>query len=86
MSRSDEIADKVRSKLLRGILPRDEPVKVYGGHGRGEPCMACDSPIQSAQIVYELEMPDGARIEMHLGCHGLWLAERIRRGWGPAPS
>jgi hypothetical protein len=39
--------------------------------------MACEAPILSTQAVYELEMPDGVRLTMHSGCHGLWVAERI---------
>jgi hypothetical protein len=75
------LTDKVCSKLLTGALPRVDPTRVYAGYGRGEPCMACDAPVLTDQIVYEVEMPDGVKLPMHLGCHGLWVVERIRRGW-----
>jgi hypothetical protein len=79
------LGDKVRSKLLSGALPRGEPVKTWAGYGRGEPCMACDAPILPAQVAYEMDMADGSKVPMHMGCHGLWVAERTRHGWGPAP-
>ena len=81
------LSDKVLTKLLTGALPREEPVKVRVGYGRDEPCMACGAPILPSQTMYELQMPDETRVPMHLGCHGLWLAERIRYGWVPrAPA
>jgi hypothetical protein len=30
---------------------------------------------------YEFEAPDGRAIRFHVGCAGLWEAERRRRGW-----
>jgi hypothetical protein len=48
--------------------------------------MACDAPILPNQIAYDLEMADGAKVPMHMGCHGLWVDERIRHGWGPPAS
>jgi hypothetical protein len=82
---SNTLADKVRSKFLTGVLPREEPVKICVRYGRGELCMACDARILSAQILYEAEMADRMKLPMHLGCHGLWVAERIRHGWSPPP-
>jgi hypothetical protein len=75
------LADKVRSKLLTGVLPREAPLKMSTGYpGGGRACMACEAPILSTQAVYELEMPDGVRLTMHSGCHGLWVAERVGSG------
>jgi hypothetical protein len=79
------LVEKVHSKLLDGVLPREEPVKFRAGHGRGEVCMACDEPVVPAEVVYEVEMADGARLPMHQGCHGPWVVVRTRHVWGPPP-
>jgi hypothetical protein len=75
----ETLADKIRDRLGRGTLPRHDPVKTWAGYGRGGPCEACDAPILPAQAEYELDMPDGQKVRMHFGCHGLWSAERLRR-------
>jgi hypothetical protein len=79
------LADTIRAKLAEGSLPTDEPVKTWAGYGSGQPCAACDAPILPAQVEYEPEMADGATFKMHLGCHGLWNAVRIRRVSAPRP-
>src|SRR5262245_52147488 len=77
------LADRIRRKLDAAILPSGEPVKTRTGYGSGLLCVACDAVIFAAQVEVELEMPDGALLKMHWGCHGLWLAERTRRGLLP---
>jgi len=77
------LADKVRSKLRTGALPRDEPLKLWTGYGTEQKCVCCDAPILRRQVEYEPEMPDGRRFKMHIGCHGLWVAERMRCGSVP---
>lgn len=71
---------KIRDKMDAGILPREKPTKMYAGFGNGEPCAGCDTPILPAQVEYEFEAADGSPIRLHLGCAGLWEAERRRRG------
>ena len=71
----------IREKMDLGVLPSDKPSKMYAGHGTGEPCEGCETPIVPAQVEYEFEAPDGRAIRFHLGCAGLWEAERRRRGW-----
>jgi hypothetical protein len=75
------LVDRVRTKLLGGALPRERPKTMWGGYGHGGPCDACDESILPAEIEYELDMPAGGRVRMHAGCHSLWMAERIRRGF-----
>jgi hypothetical protein len=75
-----DAANKVRDKMDAGILPRDAPRKMYAGFGTGEPCVACDMPILPAQVEYEFEAADRRTFRFHLGCAGLWEAERRRRG------
>ena len=82
----ESLAAKVREKLASGSLPPREELKTWAGYGTGDLCCACDVPILPAQVEYELDMPDGERFKMHAGCHGLWVAELLRRGWRARPG
>ena len=72
------LADKIRNKLDSHLLPTEEPWKTWAGYGQGMPCAGCDTPILKAQVEYELIMEDETRFRLHIGCHGLWVAERHR--------
>ena len=75
------LADIVRDKIDAGVLPLDEPVKLWAGLGSGRACTACELLILQAQAEYEPQYDDGrAAVLFHAGCHGLWEAERRRRG------
>ena len=39
------LAEIVRDKLDASALPREEPVKLWAGNGRGEACTVCEQPI-----------------------------------------
>jgi hypothetical protein len=54
---------------------------MYAGYGKGYRCDGCESTILPAQVEYEFEAENGRVIRFHLGCAGLWEAERRRRGW-----
>lgn len=78
------LAEMVRDKLDVGTLPVDDPVKMWSGRGTGLPCTACEQAILRVQIEYEPQYDDGRPlIRLHIGCHGLWEAERQRRGYLP---
>jgi DNA-binding response OmpR family regulator len=82
-SEGRRLGDLVRDKLTANELPRGVPVKTWVGFGQHQPCRACDEMILPAQTQYEVEMPDGERLSMHLGCHGLWVGELHRRSRHP---
>jgi hypothetical protein len=67
-------------------LDTHEPLKTWAGNGRNLSCDACEQPILRAQVEYELQMEDERSFRLHIGCHGLWEAERIRQGRSPHPS
>ena len=77
------LAEMVRGKVDGGVLPLEAPVKLWAGKGRGAPCTACDEPILRTQAEYEPQYDGRAPIRLHIGCHGLWEAERRRRGYLP---
>jgi len=80
------IADQVREKLRTGRLPAGKPEKLYGGHGDGLLCSACDQPILRAQIQYEFDVPDEGTFRFHVGCLALWEGELMKWGWLRRPS
>ena len=77
------LAETIRHKLATGVLPARGPVEVRLGHGQGKPCSACEGRILHSQPEYEVEDRTGFTVRFHLGCFGLWEAERGRRGLRP---
>ena len=74
-------AEKISAKLDAGTLPREVEGKMFAGYGTGHPCDACETTIANTQVEWEFDSPDGRTVRFHLGCAGLWEAERRRRGW-----
>jgi len=73
------LARIIRSKLEDGTLPHEEPNRLRASIGSGELCTACERPIPPSQTEYEPQYHSRATIRLHLGCYGLWDAERRRR-------
>jgi hypothetical protein len=83
------LAEIVRKKLDAGVLPRDQPLKVWAGIGSGKRCSACETPIPHSRTEYEAEYYDARpAIRFHAGCYETWEAERSRPLFKPdtAPS
>jgi len=80
---SKSLADLVRDKLKAGTLPYDDPVKMWAGHGSGQPCAVCEEPVLLAQVEYEPQYDTRPPIRFHTGCHRLWEAERHRGRYLP---
>src|SRR5205823_9570881 len=71
-----KLSDLMKQKIDDGTLPISDPTtKVYAGYGRGFRCAVCDKTIVPALVEYEFEM-EGHSFFFHLGCYGLWEAER----------
>jgi hypothetical protein len=51
---------------------------MYAGYGAGRPCSGCRDTIGPKDVEYEADFADGRRYHLHLGCAGLWHAERLR--------
>jgi len=79
MSSSDvPLGEQIRRRVDEGELPRDRPPKLWVSFGSGEPCAACDEAISPTQGMNEVEC-DETTYRFHIGCHGLWVGELIRR-------
>ena len=67
---------RVRERIENGRLPMMVPTLIEAGYGSGEVCVACDQPITSTQVEYELaDCRDGRLLCFHLGCHVVWQIE-----------
>ena len=67
-----------------GWLPILLAEKINAGYGSGSKCHACDQPVTSGQIEYEVEHPRvQARLSLHLECYVIWQIECVRRLRGP---
>ena len=77
---SNALTKEVRDKLDAGVLPHDDPLKLWvGGIGSGKPCTACEKPILPSQTEYEIEYYDERpAIRLRVGCHTVWEAQRKR--------
>jgi len=69
----------IREKSDVGLLPQEDPLKLWAGAGSGKPCFACETPILKSQTEYEL-LYYTARdpLLLHIECHGAWETERRR--------
>jgi len=81
MKKPPTLADTIVAKLDAGRLPREDHAKRWVGDGQNRPCVACEHVILHDQVQHELEFANGRIVYMHIGCAGLYEAERRRRGW-----
>ena len=76
----------IREKIDLGLLPEEEPLKLWAGIGSGSRCTACELPILSSQTEYELLYCDErAPILLHIGCHRIWESQRCRHRYERLP-
>jgi hypothetical protein len=70
---------RVRQLIENGELPVMVPEQIDAGYGSGRACVACDRPITSTQVEYEIEdYRDRHPLTFHFGCHVLWRLECSR--------
>jgi hypothetical protein len=65
---------RIRALVKTGIVPCDEPDKVWAGRGTGTHCLACGEPITATEIEYEVEL-GAVTFRLHLQCFAIWRAE-----------
>lgn len=79
MLTQNQIKTMVVDKLVRGILPRAMPERVWGGPSHGTTCAACDRPIAKDQSEIEAECADGTIRRYHVLCFSVVTTERDSR-------
>jgi len=72
---------RIRRRIDEGRLPVHLPDRINAGHGSGSTCTACDQPISTGDIEYDIEDPRNgiARLSLHLECYLLWQIECVKR-------
>ncbi len=75
---SSELITAIRGKTADGRLPAERPSQMWAGDGRGEPCDACDRPITSADIEYEVIVLPDRMFRFHQPCFDAW--HQVRAG------
>jgi hypothetical protein len=81
----NEILRLVLHRLENGEIPSAWFARVAAGYGVGGRCAACDEPITSDQVEYEVcNEQDGTRLTFHMGCHRIW--ETALGRIGPSPD
>jgi hypothetical protein len=67
---------RIRQRIESGQLPDMGATGTGSGYGSGHTCVACDQPITSAQVEYEVaDHRHGKSLYFHLGCHLIWQIE-----------
>jgi hypothetical protein len=62
----------------RPMLPYQEPLRTWAGHGTGALCNLCGLPIRAHDIEYELELPPGGtrrELRFHFNCYRVWESQ-----------
>jgi len=78
-----ELRSRARAALNTGVIPRDRPRGIWGGHGAGEMCPVCGQIVDAAELELEVEFEfaevnaQGVReFHLHLPCFAAWEIER----------
>jgi hypothetical protein len=71
---------RIRQLVESRHLPCLVPKHIAAGYGSSRHvCIACDHPITSAQVEYEIQNDtDGRRLTFHFGCYVVWQLECAR--------
>lgn len=85
LSQEHALRLRIRERIQAGTLPAIVPEEVRAGYGAGGRCVACDLPISSTQIEYEIEDAQAGRsLRFHLSCYAVWQAACAQTGLGGA--
>jgi hypothetical protein len=73
----EALQTRARERIEQGLLPREKPTRLWGGHGSGLLCSLCDLAIAESEPEMELEYETGApTVRFHLRCHSIWDGAR----------
>jgi hypothetical protein len=75
---SEQRREAVMEAIRVGIVPREQPRKVWAGVGTDKRCAVCGARLRASDIEFELEFASGLSIVVDRQCHSLWDQERTR--------
>ena len=75
----------IRTRLADGRLGHDS-IRVSGGPGDGETCVACDELITKANLVMQGVDTGGRVVQFHVQCFHVWDSEREANSAPPSGS
>jgi hypothetical protein len=75
----DSLRALIRAKLSDGRLPH-ESIRISGGPGNGETCVACDEVIAKSNFIMEGLAEEHRAIRFHVQCFYVWDSERVAPG------
>ncbi len=67
-----EVAAVILDKIAAGLLPRETPLKVWAGRGRGRVCDGCERQITADEVEHELDFSGGRTLRLHAACSDIW--------------
>jgi hypothetical protein len=73
----------IQDKLADGRLPHDPFPSIRSRQGNRETCDGCEGTVTRAQMLMEILDARGCRVQVHLSCYYLWVAERQAYGREP---
>ena len=82
-SDDQDLRRRARAALNAGLMPRDQPLGLWGGNGAGDACPVCGQVVEVAEMELEVEFrfaevsAHGVReFHLHLPCFAAWEIER----------
>lgn len=76
MSRTDDLRQTIRQKILAGDLPKANCHMTWYGPGTGGDCLACQQAIEANEVEVECDLPGGGgTIRLHRACYDIWALE-----------
>jgi hypothetical protein len=64
--------DSIHGKVIRGLLPRERPLRAWVGWGNGRGCDSCGLMISATDIEHEFDFASGRTIRFHEACMVAW--------------
>ena len=68
-----DFESKIRDKLAKGTLPKEDCRMTWYGPGTDGICVACERPIEPSEVEVECDLGAGGVIRLHQRCHEFWM-------------
>jgi len=74
----EQLRERILERLRSGQLPRERPLRLWGGLGEGLPCHGCRERIARDDQEIELQFTESRfrSVTFHTLCYALWELHR----------